>query len=159
MLFKAKMMNKETVDKFAQFIKFGIVGVSNNMIFYVVNITVLFLFKNSGAEFDYVVANIAGFLISVLWSFYWNNKFVFKTGETERRSVWKTLLKTYMAYGFTGIILNNVLSYVWIEVFGISKFIAPLINLFLTVPVNFLLNKLWAFRTTKTEANHDSSDC
>lgn len=152
-------MNKETLDKFVQFIKFGIVGVTNNVIFYVVNIAVLFLFKKRAFEWDYMVANIAGFLISVLWSFFWNNKFVFKTGESEKRSVWKTLLKTYMAYGFTGIILNNVLSYVWIEVFGISKFIAPLINLFLTVPVNFMLNKLWAFRTTKTEANHDSSDC
>ena len=151
-------MNKETLDKFAQFIKFGIVGVTNNVIFYVVNIAVLFLFKKRAFEWDYMVANIAGFLISVLWSFFWNNKFVFKAGENEKRSVWKTLLKTYMAYGFTGIVLNNVLSYVWIEVFGISKLIAPLINLFLTVPVNFALNKLWAFRTTKPEGKNDTSE-
>lgn len=142
-------MNRKTLDEFIQFIKFCIVGVTNNVIFYVVNIAILFLFNERAFEWDYMIANIAGFLISVLWSFYWNNKFVFKAGESEKRSLLKSLLKTYMAYGFTGVVLNNVLSYVWIEVFGVSKFIAPLINLFLTVPVNFLINKLWAFRTTK----------
>ncbi len=151
-------MKNESLGKLVQFIKFGIVGVTNNVIFYVVNIAVLFLFKKCTFEWDYMVANIAGFLISVLWSFYWNNKFVFKAEENENRSVWNALLKTYMAYGITGIVLNNVLSYMWINIFDISKLIAPIINLFLTVPINFLLNKLWAFRTTKKEKNYKSPD-
>lgn len=33
--------------------------------------------------------------------------------------------------------------------FGISKFIAPLINLIISVPVNFIMNKMWAFKTEK----------
>ena len=59
----------------------------------------------------------------------------------------KALLKTYMAYGFTGIILNNILSFIWIDKVGISKFIAPLINLIVSVPLNFIINKLWAFKS------------
>lgn len=144
-------MNKETLDKFVQFVKFGIVGVTNNIIFYVVNVAVLLLFKSRAFEWDYVVANIAGFLVSVLWSFYWNNKYVFKAEYGEKRSAWRTLLKTYMAYGFTGVILSNALSYLWISVAEISKYVAPLINLFFVVPINFVLNKLWAFRTRKME--------
>ena len=66
--------------------------------------------------------------------------------EGQQRSVWKALLKTYLAYGFTGIILNNILSWLWITKFGISKFIAPVINLIVSVPLNFIINKLWAFR-------------
>jgi putative flippase GtrA len=31
--------------------------------------------------------------------------------------------------------------------FGVSKLIAPILNLLVSVPVNFLLNKFWAFRT------------
>ncbi len=147
------------MNKFVQFIKFGIVGVTNTIIFYVINITVLFLFKKHSFEWDYMIANIVAFFISVLWSFYWNNKFVFKAEENESRSVLKTLLKTYMSYGFTGIVLNNVFSYIWIDLLGISKYIAPLINLFITVPINFLLNKLWAFRTAKTEDKDDTSNC
>ena len=34
----------------------------------------------------------------------------------------------------------------------ISKYLAPLINLVVSIPVNFLMNKLWAFKGEKTEA-------
>ena len=51
-----------------------------------------------------------------------------------------------------GKYLSNILSYVWIRVFGISRYLAPLINLVVSIPVNFLMNKLWAFKGEKTEA-------
>jgi putative flippase GtrA len=38
-------------------------------------------------------------------------------------------------------------SWVWINVFGISKYVAPLINLVISIPLNFIINKFWAFRT------------
>ena len=154
-------MDKVWKDRIIQFVKFGIVGFSNNVLFYLVNVFVLWLFRDKNFKWDYVAGNIAGFLISVLWSFYWNNRFVFKKNNGEERSALKTLIKTYLAYGFTGIILNNVLSYFWISILGISKLIAPLINLFITVPVNFILNKLWAFKSSgnavKEEVKDDSS--
>lgn len=153
-------MKKETLAKITQFVKFGIVGFSNNVIFYLVNLAVLFMLKNQELSWDYMAGNIAGFLVSVLWSYYWNSKYVFKQGGNEKRSALKTLIKTYLAYGFTGIVLNNALSYLWISILGISKLIAPLINLFITVPVNFIMNKLWAFRSSVTgEEKNDSSAC
>ena len=103
-------------------------------------------------RYDYILGNTIAFLLSVLWSFYWNSRYVFGLEEGEKRSPWKALLKTYISYGFTGIILSNILSYVWIRVFGISKYLAPLINLVVSIPVNFLMNKLWAFKGEKTEA-------
>ncbi len=138
---------EEKWTSFMQFVKFCLVGVSNTIVSYLLNIAVLFLLKNAGLSFDYVIANIVAFVLSVLWSFFWNNRFVFTKEEGEKRSVWKTLLKTYVAYSVTGIVLNNALSYIWIDVFGISKFIAPIINLVVAVPINFLLNKLWAYKT------------
>jgi putative flippase GtrA len=54
-----------------------------------------------------------------------------------------------MSYGFTGIILNNILSYIWIDMLGISKVVAPLINMIIGVPINFIINKLWAFRSQR----------
>ncbi len=137
---------EEKWTSFMQFVKFCLVGVSNTIVSYLLNIAVLFLLKDAGLSFDYVIANIVAFVLSVLWSFFWNNRFVFTKEEGEKRSVWKTLLKTYVAYSVTGIVLCNILSYIWIDVFGISKLIAPLINLIISVPINFLLNKLWAYK-------------
>jgi len=128
-----------------QFIKFGMVGVTNTLLSYGINIAVLYLLKEYGLHYDYVIANVVAFLISVLWSFYWNNRLVFEKREGTN-NILRALLKTYIAYGVTGIVLNNILSFVWIDIIGISKLIAPMINLVFSVPINFLLNKYWAFK-------------
>lgn len=132
-----------------QFIKFNIVGVSNTAISYLLNVVVLFLLQPYQVIWDYIAGNIISFILSVLWAFYWNNRMVFTVEQGNHRSIWKTLLKTYIAYGFTGIILNNILSWLWISVIGISKYIAPLINLIFSVPLNFIINKLWTFKSDK----------
>lgn len=136
-------------SSFLQFIKFGIVGITNNIVFFIVYYLVIASLKNSAIKYDYIIGNLIGFFISVFWSFLINNRYVFALVEGEKRSFWKSLLKTYISYGFTGIVLNNVLSYIGISVLNMSKYIAPLINLFITVPLNFIINKYWAFKTEK----------
>ena len=100
----------------------------------------LFIYFNKDL---YLLGSIVGFIISVLNSFYWNNKYVFKT---EGQSEWlKRLLKTYMSYGGTTI-LSTILLYIEVELLHINESIAPLINLAITVPLNYLVNKFWAFK-------------
>lgn len=126
-------------DEFIQFIQFGIVGLSNTFISYV---SYLF-FYSLGCH--YLLASMLSFVVSVTNSFYWNNKYVFKENLEEKRSLIKTYIKTFVAYSFTGLMLANVLLYIWVQVLEISEVIAPLINLFVTIPVNFIINKYWAF--------------
>lgn len=146
-------LSQEKVDALTQFIKFGIVGVSNTVLSYLINVGVLFILKPYEVKWDIYAGNIISFVLSVLWSFFWNNKFVFTKKEGEQRSIVKSLLKTYVSYGFTGFVLANILSFLWVNMLGISKLIAPLLNLVISVPVNFILNKLWAFKTDKNIKN------
>ena len=140
-------LKESSLQSLVQFVKFGLVGVTNTAVSYVINILVLKLLQPYHLPWDYVAGNVVAFVLSVLWSFYWNNKYVFRKGEGQTRNLGKALLKTYVAYGLTGIVLANVLSWVWINVFGISKYVAPLINLVISIPLNFIVNKFWAFRT------------
>ena len=144
-----KIIKKDLTDKkrqtFKEFLQFGLVGVSNTIISYLLYVVTLLLVSKSGVKFDYIIANIVSWLLSVLWSFYWNNKFVFKKEEGEKRNIWAALFKTYVSYGFTGLILNNILSALWVSVLHISKMLAPIINLVISIPINFFMNKLWAF--------------
>ena len=71
---------------------------------------------------------------------------MFACGDGEKRSWLPTLIKTFIAYGSTGIVLASVLLYVWVDILHISEYVAPLINLVITIPLNFVLNKLWAFK-------------
>ena len=52
----------------------------------------------------------------------------------------------YLAYSVSGILINNALLYLYISVLGISVYIAPILSLIICVPVNFIMNKYWAFR-------------
>lgn len=147
-----KVCKRELTEKsfsvFMQFVKFGIVGVSNTVISYVLYAVSLLVFKEFAIipKADYLVAQIIAFALSVLWSFYWNNKMVFVQEDGKKRSVIKALLKTYVSYSFTGLFLNSILLALWVQVFHISEFLAPIINLLISVPVNFLINKFWAFK-------------
>lgn len=122
---------------FQQFIKFGIVGASNTIIALVIYYTLVSL------GVHYIIANLVGFVITIINSYYWNNKFVFK--KKQENSKKKSFLKMACSYGITAL-LSNGLMYIFIDIISISKYIAPLICLVITVPINFLLNKLWAFK-------------
>jgi len=75
-----------------------------------------------------------------------NGKFVFQEKEGENRHFWKSLIKVYAAYSVTGLFLSGVLLYVEERVWSIPHYIATLMNLVVTVPLNFILNKFWAYR-------------
>ena len=134
--------NKEDFKKLiVQFIKFGIVGVSNTLISLAIYYVLVFF------KCNYIVANTIGFIISVLNAYYWNNKYVFKSKDkvVTKKDTIKQLIKVYMSYGVT-FLLSTVLLYVMVDCLNISEYIAPIINLCITVPLNFVMNKLWAFK-------------
>ena len=132
-----------------QFITFALVGVTNTIVYYFVNLLVMLAIRPFSPEIDYICGNIAGFFVSVLWSFCLNNRLVFKKNESEKRNIGITLAKTYLSYAFTGVILSNIISYVLIDIFLVSKYIVPIINSVVGLPINFALNKFWAFRNLK----------
>jgi putative flippase GtrA len=143
---------KQTIT---QFIKFGIVGLSNTIIAYAIYSLMIYF------GLHYIVASVIAFFISVLNSFFWNNKYVFKKQQDQKRNILYSLLKTFLSYAFTGLVIQNLLLFVFIDIIHISKYIAPLFGLTVTVPLNFVLNKLWAFRTERDnlEKSNEENQC
>ena len=123
-----------------QFFKFGLVGLSNTAVS--MGIYYLVLWINPAM---YMLGSILGTIISIANAFFWNDRFVFKGNTRDVKSVLKRLGKTYISYGGTSI-LSNVLLWVEVALLGISKVIAPVVNLIITIPLNFLINKLWTFK-------------
>lgn len=130
------MINKTTIF---QFVKFGIVGVSNtaiSLIFY-------YIIYWINPEW-YMIGNIAGWVISVSNAFFWNNRYVFKSQSKGMRQLLKRIGKTYLSYGAT-FLMSTAFLYVEVDILHWSAVICPIINLVLTIPLNFLLNKFWTF--------------
>lgn len=131
-----------------QFIRFGLVGVSNTVIGYIIYALSLKGLRafNLFPSCDIYIAQFIMFVLSVAWSFYWNNRFVFKGKTKSKKDLLIALLKTYVSYAFTSLFLSELLLALWVKVLGINEFIAPILNLVITVPLNFFIQKYWAFK-------------
>ena len=138
------MVKDTNSESMIQFFKFILVGGSNAIVYYLIYSGSLLCFRHYEIFhiWDYQIAQILGFFISVLWAFVLNRKLVFRSDST---SLLKALFKFYTSYAFTGLVMNSVLLYVW-KYMGVSDFIAPIINICNTTPVNFCLSKFWTFR-------------
>ncbi len=136
----ALRFSEKIARKIVQFMGFCLVGVSNTLISYVIYMVLL------GFGVNYIAASIAGFFVSVTNAFYWNNKYIFREKGEKKHSVVKAYVKTALSYSVTGLVLSNLLLILWVEVLSVPQWAGPIINLIITVPVNFFLNKFWAFR-------------
>jgi len=143
-MFKIKVSDKKWTA-FMQFTKFGLVGVTNTFISYFIYLIFLFAL---GKEY-YLVGSVVGFIVSVLNSFYLNDKYVFKKKEEVNRSKYKALLKVFLSYASTGLILSNILLIIFIDYLYVPETIAPLVGLLITIPINYIMNKVWAFKDDK----------
>ena len=126
-----------------QFVKFCVVGLTNTIIGYVVYSICVYL------GMHYLLANVVGFIVSVVNAFYWSNKYVFIKGSLEYRNIYTSFFKTVLSYASTGIVLNSILLWLLIDRMHISEYVAPIIILIITVPTNFIMNKYWSFKTKK----------
>ncbi len=134
-----KIFNKKAI---IQFIKFGLVGGLNTILSYIIT--------NSGyyiLGLHEQICNVIAFVITVFISFLLNSKYVFKKEDsTKKNSFGKLLIKVYLSYSITGLFLTAILLYFEETVFLIPHYIATLMNIMVTVPLNFVLNKFWAFK-------------
>ena len=133
---------KDLLNLLKQFIKFGMVGAVNTVLSYAITNIGFYVLK-----LHEQISNVIAFVITVFISFILNGKFVFKEQEKNEQSWIKRLLKVYASYSITGLFLTAILLYIEESIFGVPHYIATLMNLIITIPINFLLNKLWAYKS------------
>lgn len=133
-------MKQEKWKTLIQFIKFGLVGVSNTAI----SLAVYYLFLWINEDW-YLAGNVVGWVVSVANAFFWNERYVFTQKDQSFANILKRIGKTYLSYGAT-FLLSTALLYLEVDVWQWSAVISPIVNLLITIPLNFLLNKFWAFR-------------
>ncbi len=131
-----KELTERQLRNLVQFAKFCLVGVSNTAI----SLAAYYIFVMISKDL-YIVGNAVGFVVSVLNSYFWNSNFVFKKKDEKA----KTIIKTFLAYG-TNLFIGTGLLYLLVDILGISAYIAPLLNLIITIPLNFVINKFWVMK-------------
>ncbi|MEG0896946.1 MAG: GtrA family protein [Ruthenibacterium sp.] len=132
--------NQEEFRKlFWQFFKFSLVGFSNTSISTVIYYIFVFISPDL-----YLWGGFVGWIVSVINAFYWSNRFVFKKEDNTPTALAKRLFKSYLTYGST-FLLSQLLLFLEVNFWGVSVWLAPILNLLVTSPLNFILNKFFTF--------------
>ncbi|OYO09758.1 polysaccharide synthesis protein GtrA [Enemella evansiae] len=119
----------------------------------------------------YHVFNIVAFLVANVWNFQLNRSWTFKSG---RHAGWWREFFPFLAVGsvsaIVGLVLVTLLRnptsplHLPMSIFDSSsglrdpKYWAQLISVFFTMPINFVVNKLWTFRAVRGKRLHPEQE-
>ena len=122
-------------DDLIRFIKFGMVGVLNTL----VNWIIFFILNALGMY--YILANIIAYILGTVNSYLWNTLWVFKYKD---KASTETTIK-FIILNLIGLGLNTGILYVLVDLCNLNKFIGLVITTGIVMIINYVVNKLWVF--------------
>ena len=132
----------EKILELIRIIKFGIIGISNTLI----NWIIFFLLNLLGV--NYIVANIIAYSLATINSYIWNSKWVFKYNNEKLVSSLK-----FVIVNLVGLILNTIILFILVDMFNINKIISLVMATGVVMIINYISNRLWVFKQKTTINN------
>jgi putative flippase GtrA len=132
-------MSTARTDRLAlarQFVKFGIVGVSNTLLTLAVYTLLLKVFG-----VWYVAASAAGFLVGAVNGFLWNRRWTFREHVGDAL----TPVRWFVVQG-CGLLLDLALIYLFVEHAGLDKLLGQFCATAVVTVLTFFVNRAWTFR-------------
>lgn len=123
-------------DNWAQLFKFGVVGASG----YVVNL-VVFALLTGAADFHHIPAAVGAFCVAVTNNFIWNRVWTFRARDGHAGFQ----AARFFTVSVVGLGFNLALLELLVSVAGLPELPSQAAAVALSMPVNFIGNKLWTF--------------
>jgi putative flippase GtrA len=119
-----------------QFVKFGIVGVSNTLIFFLVYTLLLKVFG-----VWYVAASGIGFAVGAINGFLWNRRWTFRghVGDALTPVRWFVVQTS-------GLLVNLGLVYLFVDGAGLGELWGQAVTIVIVTVLTFFANRAWTFR-------------
>jgi putative flippase GtrA len=105
-----------------------------------INLLLFYIFITFG--FQYIAANVISFGIAVVFSYIFNDRFVFKNENTQ--SLPKQI-KFYITR-LISIFVDSLLLIFLYENLGLSLLISKIVDSIIVIGSTFIINKMWIFK-------------
>lgn len=119
---------------FKQLVKFGIVGVINNLI---TTLVYIILVK---VGIDPNIAYVIGYIAGAINSYFFNNYWVFTAKDNSKEVLSKFAIVNLITLGLSSWLLS-----IFMYKFNVPEVYAQLVVTPFTMIINYLLNKFWTF--------------
>ena len=111
---------------------------------FVLSMVLFYIFANM-MGMDEQPANVITWIICVIFTYLTNRTFVFKSKTKGVKEVGKEFT-SFTSARLATLVLENVVLFICIDIFGMYNMIAKLIGQFLVIVSNYVLSKLWIFK-------------
>jgi len=120
----------------AQFVKFGVVGVSNTLLAFSVYTLLLKVFG-----VWYVAASGIGFAVGAINGFLWNRRWTFRghVGDALTPVRWSVVQTC-------GLLVNSGLVYLFVDGAGVDKLVGQGLTIAIVTMLTFSANRAWTFK-------------
>jgi putative flippase GtrA len=116
--------------------KFGVVGASG----YVINL-IVFAALNQGLDVNHIAAAVGAFVVAVTNNFWWNRHWTFDAAHGHAGFQ----AARFFAVSLVGLGVNLALLALLVDAAGAPEVPSQALAVALSMPVNFIGNKLWTF--------------
>ena len=122
---------------------------------------ILFWIFNSKLGMGEVLANTIDWIIVVIFAFFTNKLFVFRSKAGSAKGLWREFISFIIARLFT-LVLEDVIIWIGCKKMGfdseIGSLVVKLIGQFVVIVTNYILSKLWIFKKSKNEVEETENE-
>lgn len=131
---------KQLLDKYREVIDYAFFGALTTL----VNIVVFFLL-DTVLGMPYLIANAIAIIVSILFAFFTNKKYVFKT-KTD--TFQKAFREFYLFVGFRAVsgLFDMLTMFVLVDVLLIGTNVSKILTQFIVVVLNYVFSKFFVFK-------------
>lgn len=125
---------------FKQFVKFGLVGVTNTAVDLGVYVALTRLTYFWGMHL--VAASVISFSLAATWSYYWNKLWTFQ----DRRKITLQEFSMFFLVSIGGLLIHAGVLWFAVNVLVIYDLLGKVFAVILSIIWNFFINRYWTFR-------------
>lgn len=112
---------------------------------FVLNYILYFVFADA-IQMHYMAATVLSWILTVVFAYWTNRSFVFKSQNRDKQSIWKEFVSFIGARVATEV-LEVALMYLLVDCAGVNDKLSKLICQTLVILANYVLSKLWIFKS------------
>jgi len=131
---------KDLFDRYGEIINYLIFGVATT----VVNIVVFFLF-DTVLSIPYLIANAIAIILSILFAFFTNKKYVFKSQATSRQDSWEEFVR-FVSFRVLSGLFDMLSMWILVDMLLFGTNLAKLLTQFIVVVLNYVFSKFFVFK-------------
>ncbi len=127
-------------EEVLSYLIFGFLAFVVNYVVYAVGIKAFSL--------NYQVSNMIAWVVAVIFAYWTNRTFVFKSKTKEITSILKEFA-SFVSARLATLVLEIVILWLFVDVLSINDMFAKLVGQFVVIVTNYFLSKLWIFKKKK----------